>query len=166
MILTETQKAWRKMEIEELIEEHRIAASNERLWAKGSDTSEQAAMHEDNASEHLSYIAYLNTLLDDEEYNETDGEYDEDEDEYDMESDVVKGIDDVLPVNVIILASQLQLDTDSIADDEEELAEEISDYLSDTYGFCHKGFNFEVVKNELGEPSNFVVTSIQWDTTD
>ena len=37
MILTETQKAWRKMEIEELIEEYRVAVSNERLWAKGSD---------------------------------------------------------------------------------------------------------------------------------
>ena len=43
MILTETQKAWRKMEIEELIEEHRVAASNERLWSKGANTPEQAA---------------------------------------------------------------------------------------------------------------------------
>jgi hypothetical protein len=164
MILTETQKAWRKMEIEEIIEEHRIACSNERLWAKGSNTPEQAAMHEANVNEHLSYIAYLNTLLD-EEYNETDGENDEYE-EYDMDGDIIKDVDDILPVNVTILASQLQLDTDDIADDEEELAEEISDYLSDTYGFCHKGFNFEVVRNENGESSEFVVTDINWDTTD
>ena len=164
MILTETQKAWRKMEIEELIEEHRIACSNERLWAKGADTPEQAAMHEANVNEHLSYIAYLNTLLD-EEYQETDGENDSCQ-EYDMESDIVRGIDDILPVNVTILASQLQLDTDDIADDEEELEEVISDYLSDEYGFCHNGFNFEVVRNENGEPSEFVVTNIDWDLSD
>lgn len=164
MILTEKQKTWRKMEIEKLIEEHRVAASNERLLAKGSNTPEQITMHETNVNEHLSYIAYLNTLLD-EEYYETDGEYDECE-QYDMESDIVKGIDDILPVSVTILASQLQLDSDDIADDEEELAEEIANYLSDTYGFCHKGFNFEVVRNENGEPSEFVVTGINWDTTD
>jgi hypothetical protein len=71
-----------------------------------------------------------------------------------------------LPVNVTILASQLQLDTDDIADDEDELEEELSDYLSDTYGFCHNGFNFEVVRNEDGEPSEFIITNIDWDTTD
>jgi hypothetical protein len=163
MILTETQKAWRKMEIEELIEEHRVAASNERLWAKGSDTPEQAAMHESNMDEHLSYIAYLNTLLD--EYDETDGEYNEHE-QYNMAGDIVTDIDGVLPVNVTILASQLQLDTDDIADDEEELAEEISDYLSNTYGFCHNGFNYTIVRNEDGEPSEFIITNINWDTTE
>lgn len=90
MILTETQKAWRKMELEELIEEHRIAASNERLWAKGANTPEQVAMHEDNVNEHLTYIAYLKAILD------------EDEVEYEDEP-----LD--LPVNVTILASQLNL---------------------------------------------------------
>ena len=38
-----------KTELEELAEEHRVAASNERLWAKGSPDDETAAMHEDNA---------------------------------------------------------------------------------------------------------------------
>lgn len=145
MILTETQKAWRKMELKELIEEHRVAASNERLWAKGANTPEQTAMHEDNVNEHLTYIAYLKTILDEAECED-------------------EPLD--LPVNLTILASQLQLDTDDIADDEDELEEEISDYLSDTYGFCHNGFNYEVVRNENGEPSEFIVTNIDWDTTD
>ena len=33
----------------EQAEEHRIAASNERLWAKGAPDQETAEMHEDNA---------------------------------------------------------------------------------------------------------------------
>ena len=32
----------------EQAEEHRIAASNERIWAKGASNAETAAMHEDN----------------------------------------------------------------------------------------------------------------------
>ena len=34
---------------EEQAEEHRVAASNERLWAKGAPNNETAEMHEDNA---------------------------------------------------------------------------------------------------------------------
>ena len=34
---------------EEQAEEHRVAASNERLWAKGASDKETAEMHEDNA---------------------------------------------------------------------------------------------------------------------
>ena len=52
--MTENQKIW----LEELIEEHRIAASNERLWAKGAEDSETAAMHEENA-EHCMMMAKL-----------------------------------------------------------------------------------------------------------
>ena len=33
---------------EEQAEEHRVAASNERIWAKGAPNAETAAMHEDN----------------------------------------------------------------------------------------------------------------------
>ena len=71
-----------------------------------------------------------------------------------------------LPVNVTIRASELQLDSDAIADNDEELSEEISDYISNIYGFCHKGFSLEVVRNENGEPSEFVVTGIEWDITE
>ena len=31
-------------------------------------------------------------------------------------------------------------------DNEEELADFLSDWLSDEYGYCHKGFDFEVIK--------------------
>jgi hypothetical protein len=56
--MTENQKLW----LEELIEEHRVAASNERLWAKGSTDSEQARMHEENAEEHMEFADLLETL--------------------------------------------------------------------------------------------------------
>ena len=56
--MTENQKLW----LEELIEEHRVAASNERLWAKGANDSEQAQMHEENAEEHIEFANMLTTL--------------------------------------------------------------------------------------------------------
>ena len=57
--MTENQKIW----LEELIEEHTVAASNERLWAKGAPDTETAQMHEENAREHLEFAATLATLL-------------------------------------------------------------------------------------------------------
>lgn len=36
-------------DLHELAEEYAVAASNERLWAKGSPDTETAAMHEQNA---------------------------------------------------------------------------------------------------------------------
>lgn len=57
--MTENQKIW----LEELIEEHRVAASNERLWAKGADTQEQAQMHEENAEEHAEFADMLTALF-------------------------------------------------------------------------------------------------------
>ena len=57
--MTENQKIW----LEELIEEHRVAASNERLWAKGAPDAESAAMHEENAEEHFEFAEMLATLL-------------------------------------------------------------------------------------------------------
>lgn len=38
-----------RTELEELAKEHRVAASNERLWAKGASNAEAVEMHEDNA---------------------------------------------------------------------------------------------------------------------
>jgi hypothetical protein len=37
----------------------------------------------------------------------------------------------------------------------EDLADNISEYLSDEYGFCHKGFEVEII-----------VKNIEWDTTE
>lgn len=57
--MTENQKLW----LEDLIEEHRVAASNERLWAKGAADEEQARMHEENAEEHIEFADMLATLF-------------------------------------------------------------------------------------------------------
>lgn len=57
--MTENQKAW----IKELIEEHQVAASNERLWAKGATDTEQVQMHEENAEEHIEFVELLKSLL-------------------------------------------------------------------------------------------------------
>lgn len=57
--MTENQKIW----LEELIEEHRVAASNERLWAKGAPDAETARMHEENVEEHTEFADMLATLL-------------------------------------------------------------------------------------------------------
>ncbi len=57
--MTENQKIW----LEELIEEHQVAASNERLWAKGAPDTETARMHEENAEEHAEFADMLKTLL-------------------------------------------------------------------------------------------------------
>lgn len=43
-------------DMEELAEQYESAASNERLWAKGSPDTETAQMHEENA-EHNSEMA-------------------------------------------------------------------------------------------------------------
>ena len=45
-------------DMEELAEQYEGAASNERLWAKGSPDAETAQMHEENA-EHASAMAEM-----------------------------------------------------------------------------------------------------------
>jgi hypothetical protein len=45
-------------DMEELAEQYEGAASNERLWAKGSPDNETAQMHEANA-EHASMMAEM-----------------------------------------------------------------------------------------------------------
>lgn len=57
--MTENQKIW----LEELIEEHRVAASNERLWAKGAPDSDTAQIHEENMAEHIEFADMLAALL-------------------------------------------------------------------------------------------------------
>jgi phage regulator Rha-like protein len=49
-------------DFEELYEEYLEAASNERLWAKGSNTEEEIQMHEENA-EHAHAIAKMFHLM-------------------------------------------------------------------------------------------------------
>jgi hypothetical protein len=65
-----------------------------------------------------------------------------------------RGIDDDedLPTDLYVWRSNLEMEED------DDLEEVISDYLSDTYGFCHNGFQFL----ELDE-DKILVTDIQWD---
>ena len=57
--MTENQKLW----LASLIEEERVAASNERLWAKGAPDRETAQMHEANAEEHYEFADMLASLM-------------------------------------------------------------------------------------------------------
>lgn len=60
--------------------------------------------------------------------------------------------DDDLPTDLYVWRSNLEMEED------DDLEEVISDYLSDTYGFCHNGFQFlELDKDKI------LVTNIQWD---
>jgi hypothetical protein len=45
-------------DFEELYEEYLVAASNERLWAKGAEDQETTQMHEENA-EHAHMMAQM-----------------------------------------------------------------------------------------------------------
>lgn len=71
-----------------------------------------------------------------------------------------------LPSTVVISASELALDTDDIYQDDDELSDIVGNYLSDEYGFCHLAFNMRVTYNENKEPSDVIVTNIQWDITE
>lgn len=58
-MLTENQREWLKGLYREAVDDHLIAASNERIWALGSDNDEAAAMHEQNAEEHRNFAEML-----------------------------------------------------------------------------------------------------------
>ncbi|MEE1503846.1 MAG: hypothetical protein UGF89_06355, partial [Acutalibacteraceae bacterium] len=53
-----------------------------------------------------------------------------------------------------------------LPEEEEVTAEVIGNYLSDAYGFCHKGFTYQVDYDENLEPNIVNVENIEWDTTD
>lgn len=55
---TELTKIHMVQDFEENAEEYDVAASNERLWAKGSPDAETAQMHEENA-EHCVMMAKM-----------------------------------------------------------------------------------------------------------
>lgn len=73
--------------------------------------------------------------------------------------------------NLIIINTELNLpdtvvvkfdDIDTYMDDP-EVDEVISNWLSDTYGYCHNGFEFK----EIMQNNEYVmIYNIQWDTTD
>lgn len=59
--MTETMKIWLKQLYLDAAEEHRGAASNEHLWALGSD-GESAAQHEYYAEENRAFAEILEDM--------------------------------------------------------------------------------------------------------
>jgi hypothetical protein len=67
------------------------------------------------------------------------------------------------------LPSELEIDINELKEfeDEQELEEAISDYLSDTFGYCHYGFGIDdIIENEDGEPAKVLVSNIDWDLSE
>lgn len=63
------------------------------------------------------------------------------------------------------LPKEVTINVDSLVGDDVDiesafLDDEISDWLSDTYGFCHFGFEYDIRDDKV------VVTNIQWDTSE
>ena len=54
-----------EQDFETLAQEHEVAASNERLWAKGSSDAETVVMHEENARGHLLLARMYRRMKDD-----------------------------------------------------------------------------------------------------
>ena len=61
----------------------------------------------------------------------------------------------MLPTEIVVLSVDLDAYWEQLDNYEQEDA--ISDYLSNEYGFCHKGFSYE----EIGEQIH--ITHIEWD---
>lgn len=60
--MTDNIRFWLEQLYVNEIEEVSVAASNEHLWALGSNTTEEATQHEMNADELRKYIQILNNL--------------------------------------------------------------------------------------------------------
>ncbi len=64
-----------------------------------------------------------------------------------------------LPTEVEVDEDNLDIDVDEDDENyEEALSDTVSDYLSDTYGFCHFGFNIKdkIIENDTGWLRNVV----------
>lgn len=61
---------------------------------------------------------------------------------------------DVLPETVTVCAASVGIDSSTGAD---EAVDNLSDYLSVRYGYCHRGFSYELVGDKV------VISNIEWD---
>lgn len=61
---------------------------------------------------------------------------------------------DDLPTTVMVSCGEVGIGASTAAD---EAADILSDWLSDTYGFCHYGFDYEIVDGTV------IVSGIKWD---
>ena len=62
--MTENMKLWLKRLYMEAAEEHRGAASNEHIWALGSE-GEAAMLHAQNSVEHVEFADMLTQMAND-----------------------------------------------------------------------------------------------------
>ena len=63
MMDREVYESWLDMDFDELINEHKVTAENEKLWAAGS-TGEAHELHLQNAEQHLKFAAFLESVKD------------------------------------------------------------------------------------------------------
>ena len=77
-------------------------------------------------------------------------------------ADIIDERVDFLPKEIEVIIRKEELESDDI---EEELDEMISEYLSDEYGYCHNGFNYEII-NEHDEEFEIRIFNIKWDATE
>lgn len=61
----------------------------------------------------------------------------------------------MLPKKLYVNPYDIDAEWDDLEEQEQE--EAISDYLSDTYGFCHYGFSYEYDGEQIH------ITNIEWD---
>lgn len=59
--MTENMKEWLRQLYLDAAEEHRCAASNENIWALGSD-GEASTLHIQNSMEHISFANLLTNM--------------------------------------------------------------------------------------------------------
>lgn len=72
-----------------------------------------------------------------------------------------RGIDDDEEDDIPDLPTEVEISASNLRDidEDEDLGDIIGDYLSDVYGFCHFGFNYEVKDN-----GDVLAFNIEWDT--
>ena len=68
-----------------------------------------------------------------------------------------------LPKEVEVNVGELNFAGDFIDLEDDEISDLLSDYLSDTYGFCHKGFKW---KGKENAGDTFICYDIEWDTSE
>ena len=67
-----------------------------------------------------------------------------------------------LPSEVEVSIGELDFEGDFVDLDDSEIEDILSDYLSDTYGYCHYGFKW---KGKEGSNDHLICYDIQWDTS-
>ena len=74
---------------------------------------------------------------------------------YDEEEAINEVLENELPTELFINCYDIDAEWYDLEEQEQE--EAVSDYLSNAYGFCHKGFGYEA------EGETIHITNIEWD---